>query len=205
MTSVYGETKFEFIEKKSRFIGLLFHVKTQDDVENKLAYCKEKYPNANHYVYAYILDNKVQKASDDGEPQRTAGYPILDILNKNQLNDVLAVVIRYFGGIKLGAGGLIRAYSHSISEPIKKATLIEKVTSYYCKFITDYDHLGDIDKIIRENTKLEKVNYDQKISFFFYLNNHNFKTIKQTLFNHNDYKDSLEILEEKQVYVKVIG
>ena len=118
MRSVYGKTTFEFIEKKSRFISLLFHVKTQKDIEEKLADCKQKYPNANHYVYAYILDNKTQKASDDGEPQRTAGYPVLDILNKNKLNDCLAVVIRYFGGIKLGASGLIRAYSHSISECI---------------------------------------------------------------------------------------
>ncbi|MCF7924731.1 MAG: YigZ family protein [Candidatus Izimaplasma sp.] len=204
MRSVYGETTSEFIEKKSRFIGLLFHVEDNETIEEKLAYCKELYPDASHYVYAYILDNNTQKASDDGEPQRTAGYPILDILHKNRLNDVLGVVIRYFGGIKLGAGGLIRAYSHTISESIKKATFIEKVTSYYCKFTTEYDFLGDIDKIIRDKTTLDKVKYDQAISFFFYLNNYNFEKIKSALFNHNGYNDTLEIIEEKEVYAKVI-
>ncbi|MFW5888943.1 MAG: IMPACT family protein [Bacillota bacterium] len=203
MLSVYGKTVFDFVEKKSQFIGLLFHVKTEKDIENKLAYCKENYPNANHYVYAYILDNKTQKASDDGEPQRTAGYPVLDILNKNNLNDCLAVVIRYFGGIKLGTGGLIRAYSHAISECIKKATFIEKVTRYYCKLVTEYNHLGDIDKIIRENTKLEKIDYDKKVTFYFYLYDYNFENIKKLLFNKNDYKDKLAVIEQKQVYIKV--
>ena len=77
------------------------------------------------------------------------------------------------------------------------------MTSYYCKLTTDYNHLGDIDKIIRENTKLEKVNYDQDISFFFYLYDFNYKSIKNTIFNNNDYKDRLEVLEEKKVYAKV--
>src|SRR6056297_904309 len=146
MHSIHGQTKIEFIEKKSKFIGLLFHIGQVDKVSVCLEKVKQDYPGANHYVYAYIINQNKQKASDDGEPQRTAGYPVLDVLNKNQLNDVLAIVIRYFGGIKLGAGGLIRAYSSTISNTIKKATFIEKVTSYYCCLEANYEHLGDIVK-----------------------------------------------------------
>ncbi|MDA3931123.1 MAG: YigZ family protein [Tenericutes bacterium] len=203
MHSIYEKSECEFIEKKSRFIGLLYHVKDIKSIESKLEETKTLYPGANHYVYAYILDDHTQKASDDGEPQRTAGYPVLDVLNKNHLSDVLAIVIRYFGGIKLGAGGLIRAYSTTIANTIKKATFIKKVTSYYCSLETTYDHLGDIEKIVRNQTKLENVDYGQTIKFYFYLYNDQFEKVKDTLFHYNGYEDKLSIIEKKLVYAKV--
>ena len=92
-----------------------------EEVEEKLAYVRKKHYDARHNCYAYILgDNQeIQKASDDGEPSKTAGAPMLDVLKKNNMTNILAIVTRYFGGILLGAGGLVRAYSSSVSECLK--------------------------------------------------------------------------------------
>lgn len=105
---------------KSKFITTLFPVQTVEEINQILASTKKKYYDATHNCYAYIIDDgKVQKCSDDGEPSKTAGFPMLDVLKKNNLTNILAITTRYFGGIKLGAGGLIRAYSSSVSEALK--------------------------------------------------------------------------------------
>jgi len=115
------------IINKSKFITSLYVVKTENEVKEILKEIKETYKDATHNCYAYVLDNGTkQKASDDGEPQGTAGRPILDVLLKNELTDILAVVTRYFGGIKLGAGGLTRAYSNSIQEALLQTEIIDK-------------------------------------------------------------------------------
>jgi uncharacterized YigZ family protein len=200
MKSIAGLTKVEFIEKKSRFIGLLYHTETIDEINNILENIRNVYPNANHYTYAYILDDSVQKYSDDGEPNRTAGYPILEVIKNNGLNDCLIIVIRYFGGILLGGGGLIRAYSHTASLAISKAAFTKKITTYYCSVTCDYDFLGNIDKIIRDYTILDKVDYGESVTFYFYLTEFNFEEIRTKLFNHNNYNDKMIILKESQEY-----
>lgn len=102
---------WEQVIEKSRFIALIFPVKNVDEVNEGLEQARRLYPNARHYVYAYRLyDGKLEKSTDDGEPQGTGGRPVLDILQFRELWDVLVVVIRYFGGILLGTGGLTRAY-----------------------------------------------------------------------------------------------
>ncbi len=102
----------EIIIKKSRFIGLYYEVKNIEQVKNILTQLKKEHKKARHFPYAYKIDYQVKK-SDDKEPASTAGMPILNIIEKKELNNCLIVVIRYFGGIKLGAGGLIRAYSQA--------------------------------------------------------------------------------------------
>ena len=102
----------EIIIKKSKFIGILYEVDNEDEVKDILTNLKKEHKKARHIPYAYKIDMQVKK-SDDKEPSSTAGSPILNIIEKKQLNHVLIVVIRYFGGIKLGAGGLIRAYSQA--------------------------------------------------------------------------------------------
>jgi uncharacterized YigZ family protein len=203
MKSVDGFTKTEFIEKKSRFIGLLYHVETIEEINKLLEKVRTDYPGANHYTYAYVLEDNLAKYSDDGEPNRTAGYPILEVIKANELNHVLLIVIRYFGGILLGGGGLIRAYSHTAAQVISEANFTKKITTYYCKVTCSYDYLGNIDKTIREQTILDKIDYGNEIEFYFSLSERNFEEIKQRLFNFNNYQDRLVILEEKQVYVKV--
>lgn len=109
------------IINKSEFITHLYRVNSVDEVNDILAATRKKYYDATHNCYAYILgDNaEIQKASDDGEPQKTAGMPMLDVLKKNNVTNILAITTRYFGGILLGAGGLVRAYSSSVSECLK--------------------------------------------------------------------------------------
>ena len=110
----------EYIEKKSRFIGYLFDCKTALDVEKSLTELKKQHKKATHICYAYSLKTPfLEKAVDDGEPGGTAGRPILSVIQKKGKTDVAVFVVRYFGGIKLGAGGLVRAYTKATSEVLK--------------------------------------------------------------------------------------
>lgn len=203
MKSIAGNTTVEFIEKKSRFIGIICHVESVDEVNHQLAKSKSDYPNANHYTYAYILDDNSQKYSDDGEPTRTAGYPILEIIKNNQLNFCLLIVIRYFGGIMLGTGGLVRAYSHTAALAVEGAPIAKKIITHYCKVTCDYDYLGNIDRIVREKTDLDNVIYDNKVTFFFSIIETDLESIKTLLFNNNNYQDNLEIIESIPGFSKI--
>ena len=128
--------------QKSEFITRIFRCDSIEEVEEKLSWVRKKHYDAKHNCYAYILgDNQeIQKASDDGEPQKTAGAPILDVLKKNNMTNILAIVTRYFGGILLGAGGLVRAYSSSTSECLKKAKLYD--IKYQEKFSLTVSYQG---------------------------------------------------------------
>ncbi|HIY33939.1 MAG TPA: YigZ family protein [Candidatus Eubacterium faecigallinarum] len=124
----------EFIEKKSRFIGHVKPVKTQQEATEFINLLKSKYWDATHNVYAYVLrENNICRSSDDGEPSGTAGVPVLDVLLKEQLVDVCVVVTRYFGGTLLGAGGLVRAYSHGSKIAVESGGII---TMAPCKIMT---------------------------------------------------------------------
>ncbi len=109
--------KIEYVEKKSKFIGYYFSCKTADEVQQALSELKKEHKKATHICYAYSLKNPfLEKAVDDGEPGGTAGRPILSVLQKRNVKDACVFVVRYFGGIKLGAGGLVRAYTKTTSE-----------------------------------------------------------------------------------------
>lgn len=114
------DNKVEYVEKKSRFIGYLLSCKKVEEVELALKELKVEHKKATHICYAYSLKTPfVEKAVDDGEPGGTAGRPILSVLQKKNMTDVCVFVVRYFGGIKLGAGGLVRAYTKTTSEVLK--------------------------------------------------------------------------------------
>lgn len=202
MKSVLGFTEVSYIEKKSRFIGLVFHTETIDEVNINLEKARNLYPGANHYTYAYILSDFEQKASDDGEPSRTAGYPILEVIKNQGLNDVLVVVIRYFGGILLGAGGLIRAYSHTAALALENSVKAKKITTVKAMLECDYENLGNIDRFIREQTELDNVEYDQIVKFYFSVSKTLLPEVKDKLFNFNNYQDRLVVLKETESYVK---
>lgn len=124
----------EFTEKKSKFIGYVKPVKTQDEAVSFINQIKSKHWDATHNVYAYVLkENNIQRYSDDGEPSGTAGVPVLDVILKNNLVDVCVVVTRYFGGTLLGAGGLVRAYSHGSKIAVEAGNII---TMAPCKILT---------------------------------------------------------------------
>lgn len=123
--TVHHRSKFEFEDRKSVFIGEVLPVSTEAEALSFLDSVKKKYPDARHHVYAYVLrDNAIMRFSDDGEPQGTAGMPILDIIRKKGLTDIAIVVTRYFGGTLLGTGGLVHAYSASALGAIEVAEVI---------------------------------------------------------------------------------
>ena len=113
----------EIIINKSKFITYVYKVNNIDEINEILNNLKVKYKDATHYCYAYSIGN-IKRFNDDGEPSHTAGMPILNVIESKNLNNILIVVIRYFGGVKLGAGGLVRAYTNSASEAINKTNII---------------------------------------------------------------------------------
>ena len=140
-TILEKNTTAEIIEKKSRFIANLFYVETPQEAENKIKQIKKKYYDAKHNCFAYITlnENEIQKkCSDDREPSGTAGAPMLEILEKQSIYNVVVIVTRYFGGILLGTGGLVRAYSDSLKEAIKKSTLVEQEPGYEAEIKLPY-------------------------------------------------------------------
>ncbi|MBO4666789.1 MAG: YigZ family protein [Bacilli bacterium] len=144
--------------KKSEFICTLVPVSSLDEVNDNLSLIRKKYYDATHNCYAYILGNKgeIVKCSDDGEPSQTAGVVILEALKKNELTNILAVVTRYFGGIKLGAGGLVRAYASSTSLAIQT---IEKQKIEDCQELTievSYPNYNLIEKYLKEFKETNK-------------------------------------------------
>ena len=130
----------ELIEKKSRFIANVFYIVSEVDAMNKLDGIKKKHYNANHNVYAFRLENGFEKYSDDGEPSGTAGVPILDILRGENLANVLVVVTRYFGGILLGTGGLVRSYSGAAKNALNKVPKIEMRLCSELDITINYDY-----------------------------------------------------------------
>ena len=150
--TVRNISKTEFTEKRSRFIGAAFPVTTREEAEAIISEMKSKYWDAKHNVYAYILrEGNIKRFSDDGEPQGTAGMPVLDVIDKKGLVDVLVVVTRYFGGILLGTGGLVHAYSHSASLAVEEAEIIAMTPVTECEVVCDYSFYGALQAFLNNN------------------------------------------------------
>ena len=143
-TIVEDSVSAELVEKKSKFIANLFFVSSVEEAENKIKELKKKYFDARHNCSAYIINDNneiTKKSSDDGEPSGTAGAPMLEILEKNNLANVLVVVTRYFGGILLGTGGLVRAYSDALKLAIKNATWQKQEHGFEMNVYLDYSDI----------------------------------------------------------------
>lgn len=179
--------------KKSKFITQLYKVNNIDEINNIIKKSKELYKDSTHICYAYIVNGK-EKCYDDGEPSGTAGMPILNILKKNNLTNILAIVIRYFGGIKLGAGGLVRAYSNSVNETLKKSTIIELDEGYLIELEFNYEQIKLVDYVLFNKKIIEKT-YGNNITYKFYLNKQelNFISELEKLAIHISIKDKVLI------------
>ena len=141
----------EFVEKRSRFIGYARPVQTEEEAQAFIAEMKSRHWDATHNVYAYILrEGNIQRYSDDGEPQGTAGIPTLEGLEKSHVTDVAVVVTRYGGGILLGGGGLVRAYSHGASIALKAAGIITMKECSLLMLSCDYSRYGRVSSLIPE-------------------------------------------------------
>lgn len=172
----------ERIVQKSRFITLLIRVYHKEDVRKAIADAKEKYPAATHYTYAYVLDTDMH-ASDDGEPSGTAGNPILNVLIKQDLHFLLAIVIRYFGGIKLGAGGLVRAYSGSIRNTLDEARIIELEPGYVIKIQYDYQDSKRMNQLL-ENLEITEKTFTESIEVVVQGNQLDIKNLQENNVNY---------------------
>ena len=168
MYSIKNSIDNTIIIKKSRFITKLYKINNIEELNKILEDLKTKYNDATHICYAYII-NGLEKCSDDGEPSGTAGFPILNILKKNNLTNILSVVIRYFGGIKLGASGLIRAYSNSVNDTLKLTDIIELIEGYLVELEFSYDQVKLIDYMLNDKTIINK-EYNDNIIYKFNLN-----------------------------------
>jgi len=147
--TVSKPSEASFTEKRSEFIGQIAPVRTNDEAVEFINSVKAKHRKAKHNVYAYVLrTDNISRYSDDGEPQGTAGTPVLDVLLKRGLTDVCIVVTRYFGGILLGGGGLVRAYSHTASLACDSADIMNMCLCHRLKITTDYNMYGKVSYIL---------------------------------------------------------
>ncbi|MBU5225706.1 YigZ family protein [Clostridium senegalense] len=181
--TIKDEAKAEFDERKSVFIGYAKRVTTEDEAKEFVSKIKGMHKQATHNCSAYIVgENKnIQRYSDDGEPQGTAGIPMLEVLKKNDLTDVAVVVTRYFGGILLGAGGLVRAYSKGAAEAIKEAGIVEKVKGFEIRVILEYDLLGKIQYICGTNNwYIEDIIYTDKVELIMYCESSNYEEVSNS-------------------------
>lgn len=148
--TIYREGVGEIIEKKSRFIATVIPATTEEEALEFIETMKKKYWNATHNCFAYIIgvNGELKRCSDDGEPSGTAGRPMLDVLEGEELRNVAVVVTRYFGGTLLGTGGLVRAYSSAVRAGLEASTVIQKIPGVKLSIRTDYTGLGKIQYIL---------------------------------------------------------
>jgi uncharacterized YigZ family protein len=166
----YGEQEINI--QKSRFIAYVDRVTTEEEAQNFIANIKKKHWDATHNCSAYLIGehDQIQKANDDGEPSGTAGVPMLEVLKKKGLKDTVVVVTRYFGGIKLGAGGLIRAYSKATSEGLKAAGIVERRLMRVMHVKIEYTWLGKVENELRSSIyDIKDIHYLENVEIEVYV------------------------------------
>ncbi|WP_226655356.1 YigZ family protein [Pseudalkalibacillus hwajinpoensis] len=169
LTSYYtvkNEGENEIVLQKSRFIAHVKRTPTEEEAQEFIQAIKKRHASATHNCSAYLIgeQNLIQKANDDGEPSGTAGVPMLEVLKKRNLKDTTVVVTRYFGGIKLGAGGLIRAYGQSVSEGLNATGIVERKLMTKITTQIDYSLLGKVENEIRSsNYLLDEIEYLENV------------------------------------------
>ncbi len=173
--TIKNQADAEMVEKRSRFIATVKPVKSEEEALEFLASLRQKYWDAKHNVYAYIIrENNIQRYSDDGEPAGTAGVPVLDYLKKQDLHDLIVVVTRYFGGILLGTGGLVRAYSKSAKLGVEAAGMLEMLRCTSVTVECDYTLLGIIqNEISKFDLIKEEIIYTDKVKIPLYIPSEN--------------------------------
>lgn len=174
---------------KSKFITYLFPVFSLDETKEKIIEFKEKYKDATHVCYSYILDKNTFKYYDDGEPSSTAGAPIYQVLSGNDLVYTMCVVIRYFGGTKLGVGGLVKAYSNSCIEALNKATIIPYEVLDDYNIVVSYPLFDKVEYFLKNNDiEILEKRFEEKITIHIRIN-----------------KKSLELIQDKFSYsIKIL-
>ncbi len=199
-----NEASDEFIEKRSRFIGYAKPVTTQEEAVEFINSIRSKHWDATHNVYAYILrEGQARRYSDDGEPSGTAGVPVLDVLLKENLTDCVVVATRYFGGIMLGAGGLVRAYSHTSKIAVEAAKIIKMSICSLLSVTCDYNFYGKLSSLIPEHGGIvEDADFGENVTVKFYLPSANESTFNAKLIDSSFGKFSSVKISEKYAQIE---
>lgn len=197
--TVEFENKDEFIEKKSRFIGYVKPVKTQTEATEFINSIKSKHWDATHNVSAYVLrENNIQRSSDDGEPSGTAGVPTLDVLLKEGVVDACVVVTRYFGGTLLGAGGLIRAYSHASKIALDSGNIITMAPCKVLSVSVDYSFYDRLNILLDEfNANIENSEFTDNVTVTFSIRANTVELLQEKLTQQSNGKYLLKEISEK--------
>ncbi len=203
--TIAGCGESEFIEKRSRFISAAIPIKNEQQALDFIAERKSLYWNATHNVYAYSLrEGMIKRFSDDSEPQGTAGMPTLDVLQKSDVTDVCVVTTRFFGGVLLGAGGLVRAYSHAASIALDSAGIIRMVPVYTCSAICDYHMYGKLNtSLISEGALDVSAEFTDYVKLSFNIPIIDYDRLNKSIIDLSNGKICLEIIGEKFTSVKI--
>ena len=201
--AIKENTSAKIIEKKSKFKANVFYVESIEEAEQYIKDIKKEYHDAKHNCFAYAIETPeggiAVKYNDDGEPQGTAGAPILKLILEKGLSNILVIVTRYFGGILLGTGGLVRAYSGVVEEALRKAQIIEKARGYEVKIQVNYDNLENLRYHLEKmNIKILKVEYSEKIEITIDILKNNLEEITK---NNKLKIEKQNILKEKFVEI----
>lgn len=204
--TVKKEGSDQIVIQKSRFIGYVRRVETEEAAQAFIQEIKKKHHDATHNCSAYIIGehDQIQKANDDGEPNGTAGVPMLEVLKKQHLKDTAVVVTRYFGGIKLGAGGLIRAYGSTTSQAIKTTGVVERILTQGISITVDYPLLGMLENEIRNSEHiLHKINYLENVEFIVYVQTDQVKSFHEWIVNLTSNQATIKELDVKYIEIDV--
>lgn len=203
--TVKDEVSSQFEEKKSVFIGNVKRIYTEEEARQFIDKIREEQREARHNVYAYVIGENmgIQRYSDDGEPQGTGGIPVLEVIKKNGITDTVVVVTRYFGGILLGKGGLVRAYSKGAAMAINDSGIVEKVKGSVLKIILEYDMLGKIQYLFEQNLwHIENIQYTDKVEILMYCPVNIIEEVRKNVVEVTSGKCEV-IVEDEEYYFKM--
>ena len=203
MFRIQKEIENTIIIQKSEFITHLYRVESINDVNAILEATRKKYYDATHNCCAYIIgDNQdIQKCSDDGEPQKTAGAPMMDVLKKNNMTNILAIVTRYFGGILLGAGGLVRAYSSSVAEALSKAKLYTTLEVVDFMITTSYSGYNSILNI--KDINITNTSFTDSVIITGYIKKDLFNQLNEILYKNKIDPEALKKIGDSQKEIPI--
>ncbi|WP_304128408.1 YigZ family protein [Gemella sanguinis] len=192
----------EFVEKKSTFITHLIRINSEEEARDFIQKMKKKHYDATHVCSCYVVgdNNEITRANDDGEPSGTAGAPMLDVLVKNNIKNVCATVIRYYGGTKLGTGGLVRAYGGGVINALKNATLVERKDAFEIKLEIDYSLNGKIEyEIDKTNFIVNNIDYTDKLVYTIYVMQEDYSNFETWIANLTNGQFKIISSNEKQL------
>lgn len=202
--TVKKEGSDEIIIQKSRFIGYVRRVETEEAAKTFIQEIKKKHHDATHNCSAYMIGehDQIQKANDGGEPSGTAGVPMLEVLKKQGLKDTAVVITRYFGGIKLGAGGLIRAYGNTTSQAIQTTGIVKRQLVQGFSITVDYTLLGKLENVLRNSEHLlESINYLEQVECFVYVKKGNERAFQEWIIDLTN--DQATTVAKDHAYIEI--